>query len=154
MISRRVTRIDSGGRYIWGMKISKLVAFLGLFVFLLSTAAVAQDRWVGKTLRLPDIQGFCYDLSDAALYSAVTGTDAGHLLDFICSEGTKVVILESSYHGLSPGDKFYRAKILSGGHAGEIGWFDGWRMKNSPAGKAPKRPTVDSPAGYPKANGW
>lgn len=136
------------------MRTFKIPAILSLLTLLLSTSAFAQDRWVGKTLRLPDIQGFCYDLSDAALYAAVTGTDATHLLDFICSAGTKVVILESSYHGLSPGDKFYRARILSGENAGATGWFDGWRIKTSAPGKAPAtRPTVDQPAGYPKADG-
>lgn len=132
-----------------------LALFAALFVTTGSRSATAQDRWVGKTLALPAIQGFSTTLEDAALYAAVTGTDATHLLDFIVEGGTKVVILESSYHGISPGDKFYRAKVLSGPHAGAIGWFDGYRMKNSTPGSAPaRRPTVDRPAAYPKAGGY
>lgn len=121
--------------------------------YLLSVGAFAQDRWVGKVVTLSNYCGFCYDLSDAALYAAVT-EDASHLLDFIVTPGTQIKILESSYHGLAPDDKFYRAKILSGDEKGELGWFDGYRLNSSRSSSAPpavRQPSVEPASTYPKA---
>lgn len=132
----------------------KSIVILGVLLFILNGSAGAQDKWVGKTVTLADSALLFYDLSDAALWSSLVSedVDTSHLVNDLVERGEKIKILESSYHGLSPGDKFYKAKILTGAAKGTVAWLTAYQLTRGAQG--PRTPSAIPRETYPKARGY
>lgn len=138
------------------MKSFMQIALMGMLFLALMDSANAQDKWVGKTVALPDSVLFFYKLDDAALWSSLAGedVDTSSLGDFFAYRGNQIKILESSYNAISPGDKFYKAKVLTGPAKGNVAWFDGFQLKSMTTTTTKKVPSAIPKETYPKAGGY